>query len=228
MLFLGITTFLSPCSIALISVYLTFSVGVSESIRRGFVIGCSFATAMCLIFFLLGYALSALIPVNIINFRFFYGVSGVLLIFFGITNLGLFKRIGPRYTRASASFTEQMNALKLTALMHLSKYNYAVGAFMFGIVISLALGPCSLSLVLPAILLTMLSAPTPFHGGILLLAFGLGHGLPVLFLSTLLATARKALRYKTTIVSGWLTRLFGIAFIIIGLIMIGYLVGGGK
>lgn len=223
--FLGIVTFLSPCSIALISVYLTYAVGVSKSVRKGFIIGCSFTVAMCLVFFFLGYAVSSLIPVDPASYRFFFGFAGLLLILFGINNLGLFKRINIA-SNASNSIAERVNALKLTALTRFSKYNYAIGSFLFGVVISLALGPCSLSLVLPAILLTMFSAPTPLHGGLLLFTFGLGHALPVIFLSVLLATARKAVSEKTAMAGEWLARIFGVAFVVIGIIMIGYVLGG--
>ncbi|MCW4002091.1 MAG: sulfite exporter TauE/SafE family protein [Candidatus Bathyarchaeota archaeon] len=222
---LGIVTFLSPCSIALLSVYLTYAVGVSKSVRKGFIIGCSFTLAMCLVFFFLGYALSSLIPVDPASYRIFFGIAGLLLVFFGINNLGLFKRINIT-GNTSSSFTERINALKLTALTRFSKYNYATGSFLFGIVISLALGPCSLSLVLPAILLTIFSAPTPHHGGLLLFAFGLGHALPVIFLSVLLVTARKAVSEKTAVVGEWLTKIFGIAFVVIGMVMIGYVLVG--
>lgn len=222
---LGIATFLSPCSIALVSVYLTYAVGISKSIRKGFIIGCSFTIAMCLVFFFLGYAVSSLIPVDPASYRIFFAVAGFLLVFFGINNLGLFKRINITGS-ASSSFNERINALKLTALTRFSKYNYAAGSFMFGIVISLALGPCSLSLVLPAILLTIFSAPTPYHGGLLLFAFGLGHALPVIFLSVLLVTARKAVSEKTATAGAWLTKIFGIAFIVIGIVMIEYVLVG--
>ncbi|MDH5712862.1 MAG: sulfite exporter TauE/SafE family protein [Candidatus Bathyarchaeota archaeon] len=222
---MGIVTFLSPCSIALISVYLTYAVGVSKSIRKGFIIGCSFTIAMCLVFFFLGYAVSSLIPVDPASYRIFFGIAGLLLVFFGINNLGLFKKINIT-SSASSSFNERINALKLTALTRFSRYNYAAGSFLFGVVISIALGPCSLSLVLPAILLTIFSAPTPFHGGLLLLTFGLGHALPVIFLSVLLATARKAVSKKTAIVGEWLTKIFGTAFVVIGMVMIGYVLGG--
>ena len=223
--FLGIATFLSPCSIALISVYLTYAVGISRSIRKGFIIGCSFTIAMCLVFFFLGYAVSSLLPVDPASYRFFFAVAGVLLVFFGVNNLGLFKKT--HFTsNASSSLTERINALKLTALTRFSKYNYAAGSFLFGVVISLALGPCSLSLVLPAILLTIFSAPTPYHGGLLLFTFGLGHALPVIFLSVLLATARKVASQKTAMAGEWLTKIFGIAFVVIGIIMIGYVLVG--
>lgn len=223
--FLGIVTFLSPCSIALISVYLTYAVGVSKSIRKGFMIGCSFTIAMCLVFFFLGYAVSSLIPVDPASYQFSFGFAGLLLIFFGINNLGLFKRINIA-SNASNSLTERVNSLKLTALTRFSKYNYVAGSFLFGIVISTALGPCSLSLVLPAILLTIFTAPTPYHGGLLLFTFGLGHALPVIFLSVLLATARKAVSKKTAIASEWLTKIFGTAFVVIGIVMIDYVLVG--
>ena len=217
---LGIVTFLSPCSIALISVYLTYAVGISKDVRKGFIIGCCFTIAMCLVFFFLGYAVSSLIPVNTNSYQFFFALAGILLIFFGINNLGLFKKVNR--DNAGRFVTEQVNALRLNAVMSLSKYNYIVGSFLFGVVISLALGPCSLSLVLPAILLTMFSAPTPYHGGLLLFGFGLGHALPVILLSTLLGTARKAVSQKISLAGEWLTKIFGVAFVIIGIVMIYY------
>ena len=219
---LGIVTFLSPCSIALTSVYLTYAVGTSKNISRGFIVGCSFAIAMCLVFFFLGYAISSLIPVGLVNYRFFFMIVGLLLVFFGANNLGLFRRTKIA-NNISSSLTERVNALKLASLTRFSEYNYAVGAFLFGAVISLALGPCSLSIVLPAILLTMFRAPTPYHGGLLLFSFGLGHALPVIFFSVLLATARSAISKKASLVGEWLTRIFGAGFIAIGAaVMIGY------
>lgn len=223
---LGIVTFLSPCSIALTSVYLTYAVGTSKNIFRGFIIGCNFALAMCLVFFVLGYALSSLIPIGLVNYRFFFGIVGLLLIFFGANNLGLFKRINIA-SKARSSLTERVNTLKLTALTRFSQYNYAIGAFLFGTVISLALGPCSLSIVLPAILLTIFRSPTPYHGGLLLFSFGLGHALPVIFLSVLLVTARSAISEKVSLAGEWLPKIFGAGFIIIGVaIMVGYGLGG--
>jgi len=220
---LGIVTFLSPCSIALISVYLTYSAGVSNSIRRGFAIGCSFAVAMCLVFFILGYAISSLIPTSIINSRIFFGISGVLLILFGINNMDLLGKLG---LNAHGFLNERLNAAKLTALTRFSAYNYVIGSFLFGLVISVALGPCTLSLVLPAILLTLFTAPSAFHGGFLLFMFGLGHALPVVFLSVLLATARKAASDKIANTGEWLTKIFGLAFAAIGIAMIAYALGG--
>ena len=222
---MGIATFLSPCSIALISVYLTYATGISKSTLKGFLIGCSFTLAMCLVFFFLGYAITSLVPLQLLNYELFLGLAGVLLILFGLNNLGLFAKMGLT-TRLGSSMNERVNSLKLNALTRVSKYNYVISSFLFGLVISVALGPCSLSIVLPVILLTMFTAPTPFHGGFLLLMFGLGHALPVIALSTVLATTRKLVSQKISEKSEWLTKGFGVAFLAIGIIMVGYAVGG--
>jgi cytochrome c-type biogenesis protein len=223
--FLGIATFLSPCSISLITVYLTYSVGVSKSIRKGLVIGCCFALAMSLVFFILGYAICALIPISLISSRIFYGISGILLIVFGIFNIGILEKLGLRIGIGS-SLNERLNAAKLGSLTRFSRYNYAIGSFLFGLVISIALGPCTLSIVLPAVLLTMFTAPTAFHGGFLLFVFGIGHALPVVFLSALLATARRAASDKIVGAGKWVTRIFGIVFVLVGIAIIVYALGG--
>jgi cytochrome c-type biogenesis protein len=223
--FLGIATFLSPCSIALISVYLTYATGVGKSTLKGLIIGCSFTVAMCLVFFFLGYAVTSLIPLELLNYQLFLGAAGVLLILFGINNLGFLGRIKVT-TIAGRYVNERVNSLRLNALTRFSKYNYVMSSFLFGLVISVALGPCSLSIVLPAILLTMFTAPTAFHGGLLLLMFGLGHALPVILLSTVLATTRKLVSQKISEKSEWLTKGFGITFLVIGIIIVGYALGG--
>jgi cytochrome c-type biogenesis protein len=205
------------------TVYLTYSVGISKSVRKGVAVGCSFAAAMCLVFFVLGYAISSLLPMGMINSRIFFGISGILLILFGINNTGLLGKLG---LPSRGLFTERVNAAKLNALTRFSAYNYVLGSFLFGLVISIALGPCTLSLVLPAILLTLFTAPSPFHGGFLLFMFGLGHALPVIFLSTLLATARKVASDKITSAGEWLSKIFGSAFIVIGIALITYALGG--
>jgi len=224
---LGIVTFLSPCSIALISVYLTYAVGSSKNISRGLVIGISFALAMSIIFFVIGYAVSSLLPIGLTSYKpIFLTASGVLLLLFGLNSIGLFEKTN-LFSRAGDAITEKTNAVKMGALTRFSGYNYAIGSFLFGAVISLALGPCCLSLVLPAILMTMFAAPTALHGGLLLLMFGLGHALPVVVLSVVLATARKAVSDKVASASNRLKKIFGIAFLVIGLIIIiGYGYGG--
>ncbi len=222
---LGLATFLSPCSIALISVFLTYALGIGKSPLKGVAIGTSFALAMCLVFFFLGYAVTSLVPLQLLNYQLFLGLAGFLMILFGIKNLGVFRKIGFS-SNIGASLNERANSIKFGVLSQFSRHNYVLGSFLFGLVISVALGPCSLSIVLPAVLLTIFAAPTPFHGGLLLLMFGLGHAIPVIFLSTLLATTRQLISKKITDKSEMLTKGFGVVFLIIGVIIVLFAIFG--
>jgi cytochrome c biogenesis protein CcdA len=222
---LGIATLLCPCCITLISLFLTYTVGVSNSIRRGLAVGCIFVAAMCLVFFFIGYAVTSLIPLSLVNYQLFFGISGVTFFLYGLSNSGLLDKVN--LTPKSVSILiERVEALRLNALTRFSGYNYIIVSFLFGVTISLAVVPCSLSLALSAFLLTIITAPTPFHGGLLLLVFGLGHSLPVVFLSVSLAAARKVVSDKIVDRGKWLKKIIGFAFLVIGIIMIAYTLVG--
>jgi cytochrome c biogenesis protein CcdA len=60
----------------------------------------------------------------------------------------------------------------------------------------------------------------------LLFVFGLGHALPVVFLSVLLTTARKVASDKIAGAGKWVTRIFGTAFVLAGIVIIIYALGG--
>jgi cytochrome c biogenesis protein CcdA len=222
--FYGIATFLSPCSVALISAYLVFAVGTSKSIRKGIAIGICFVAAMSFVFFILGYLLTALIPIEMLSTRFFYAISGLLLLIFGFNNLELLHKVNI-FNKIDNYLAEKTNAIKYTTFSRISKYDYILGSFLFGVIISIALGPCSLALVLPAMMFTLFRASTPFHGGLLLLAFGMGHSIPVLFLSMLLATARQVTSQRLASVGFRFKKICGVAFLVLGIVMMIYALG---
>lgn len=231
MFFMGLAAFFSPCSIALITVYLTYTLGVGKTAGRGFVVGTSFALAMITVFFLIGLILSlasASIVHALTNYKgVFFGISGILLILFGVRSLGLQERIG--LSTSWGNFVgEELNAFRLNAMTRFSGYNYVIGSFLFGVIISLAVGPCSLSLVLSAMLIALprIASMSIFHGGLLLSTFGLGNALPVIFLSVMLATARKSASEKIGKTGERLSKIFGLVFLIIGItIMVYALIG---
>jgi cytochrome c biogenesis protein CcdA len=74
--------------------------------------------------------------------------------------------------------------------------------------------------------MTIFTAPTAFHGGFLLFAFGLGHALPVIFLSAAFATARGVASDKLAGAGTWVTRIFGVVFVAVGIAIIVYALGG--
>jgi len=212
----GLSTFMTPCSIGLITAYLTYTLRGVESKSRGAIIGLSFMAAMGLVFFTIGYAVSSLIPVNLSSSKFIYLLAGVLLILFGLSSLGAYEKIGA-LSGILARLTEGSNTLRLNAIRKLEGTNVALNSFLFGVFISIALGPCSLALVLPAVMMTIFNASSPIHGGLQLLAFGLGHSLPVLMLSVLIPQTRYMLSTRLAVIGDRLTKVLGIGLISIGI-----------
>ena len=215
----GLSTFISPCSVGLVSAYLTYTLKDNTDRRQGLLVGLSYVAAMSLVFFVFGFSLSSLIPVSLASSKLFYIFAGGLMFVLGVNNLGLLDWLKPlqslfyRISSTSDNLQERMRPI-------IGGDNVFLGAFVFGIVISLALGPCSLAIVLPAVMMTLFSAPTAVHGGLQLLAFGVGHSVPVLLLSLLFTQSRIYLSKVLVKFGNILNRFFGVGLIILGIWLI--------
>ena len=215
----GLTTFISPCSLGLVTAYLTYMIKDTMNRGHGLLVGLSFMSAMSLVFFTFGYALSSLIPINLATSKLFYILAGGLMILLGVNTLGLIERLGP--IRAIIyNISDRMDVIRTGMVSRTSIDNKILNAFIFGIIISIALGPCSLALVLPAVMMTLFNAPSAFHGGLQLLAFGVGHSLPVLLLSVLVSETRHLLSRSLVKMGGYLNYVLGVALILLGLWLI--------
>lgn len=215
----GLTTFISPCSIGLVSAYLTYTIKDAQSRSKGVIVGVSYVTAMSLVFFLFGYALSSLVPVNLATSKIFTIFAGGLMIFFGFNTIGFTNRIKVLQTFTN-HLSDGSNTFRTKLMSQIGGRSDFVSAFMFGVVISIALGPCSLALVLPAVMMTLFNAPSAVHGGLQLLAFGFGHSLPVLILSVLISQTRYLLSRRLTQIGGKLSYLLGAGLVLLGLWLI--------
>lgn len=215
----GLTTFISPCSVGLVSAYLTYSLRDSKNRGQGVLVGLSYMLAMGLVFFIFGYALSALIPINLATSKLFYILSGALMIILGANTLGVLDR----FNFISSFFykiSDSSDGLRAILIAKFGTGNKFISAFIFGVVISIALGPCSLALVLPAVMMTLFNAPSAIHGGLQLLVFGLGHSLPVLILGVAVSEARNLVSRKLMRFGGTLNKVVGFGLMLLGLYLI--------
>lgn len=215
----GLTTFISPCSVGLVSAYLTYTLRDSANRGQGVLVGLSYMLAMGLVFFIFGYALSALIPVNLATSKLFYVLAGALMIILGVNTLGLLDR----FNFISSFFykvSDSSDGLRSGLMEKFGSGNKFISAFVFGVVISIALGPCSLALVLPAVMMTLFNAPSAIHGGLQLFVFGLGHSVPVLMLGVAVSEVRILLSRNLMRLGGALNKVMGFGLIFLGLWLI--------
>lgn len=201
----GLLSFLSPCILPLVPVYIANIAGGSvltdspPSRRYIFLHTICFIAGFSLVFIILGASLGLLgaaIPPRLLR-----NIAGVLLIVFGLFLIAVNKLPWLNYERRLS-----LNQARGTGYLR----SLSVGA-----IFSLALGPCT-SPMLGGILTLAWSSQTVWNGIYLLAAYSLGLGIPFIVVGLALGTLSRYLRwlsrhsFVTTIVSAALLIIIGI------------------
>ncbi|HEY4712527.1 MAG TPA: cytochrome c biogenesis protein CcdA [Dehalococcoidia bacterium] len=207
----GVLSFLSPCVLPLIPVYLGSLVGpdiFEDSAKRKrlpiFLHALSFVIGFSVIFTLWGAGSGLLGAVLLTHLTVARQIAGILLIVFGAVMLAALKIPWLHYER-------RLNANLPTRTSYLR-------SFLIGAVFPVAWIPCT-SPVLGGILLLAGTSQTAWQGAYLLAIYSLGLGLPFLalaiafdFLSPLLKNIR---RFST-----WISVVSGVLLIALGILVL--------
>ena len=196
----GIITFISPCLLPMLPIYISYFAGGGErSVRKTLTGALGFVTGFSIIFVILG-ALAGTVgsflrqhqtAVNI--------VSGAIVIFFGLNFLGVFKL---NLFRGSKRNVDTRNMGFLSALL-------------FGVIFSLGWTPCVGAFLGSALMLASQQGHT-LKGMLMLLAYSLGLGIPFILSAVLIDYLKSAFNwikknYRTiNMVSGCLLVVIGI------------------
>ena len=196
----GIITFISPCLLPMLPIYISYFAGGGErSVRKTLTGAIGFVTGFTVIFVILG-ALAGTVgsffkehqtAVNI--------VSGLIVIFFGLNFLGVFKLNLFRGSSRSVD-TQNMNFFL---------------ALLFGVIFSLGWTPCVGAFLGSALILASQQGHV-VQGMLMLLAYSLGLGIPFILSAVLIDYLKSAFNWIKSnyriinIVSGCLLILIGI------------------
>lgn len=202
--FEGVISFISPCTLPLLPVYLTYLTGgASEEKRRGrFSRPLGFVLGFTAVFVLLGLFAGTLGGLLIAHRRVIRIVCGVIVVLFGLAYLEIIP----------------MNFLK--GLRRRPQVNSFLGAVLFGMIYSVSLTPC-IGAFLGSALMMAATSGTALRGTLLLLVYSLGMGVPFL-LSALLMD-------RLTETFAWIKRHYGVINKVCGafLILIGIIMAFG-
>lgn len=238
---LGIVTSLSPCSVVLLLAMFSYVMTArrkegylkksASASKEGFMIGVAFTLGMATIFFVVGLFLSD-IGVFIRQARFFDLAAGLLMVILGFN---IIKPIGeiiePVRSRLSlgrgnsdsldGNFAPEKKGI-MERLVHFSmglfQYSAFIGAFTLGVFFALGWAPCAVSLVFPVLIWLISQNVTPVAGGLMLFVFGVGHGVPVIPIATFSRAVGGQIGEKYISAGKYVTKIFGVAVIVIGLI----------
>jgi cytochrome c-type biogenesis protein len=100
----------------------------------------------------------------------------------------------------------------------LFKYSSLVGAFVLGIFFALGWAPCALSMVFPVLIWLASQNVAPLSGGMMLFIFGLGHGVPIIPISTFSRAVGGRIGDRYVSIGKYTTKLFGLLVMAVGVV----------
>jgi cytochrome c-type biogenesis protein len=171
----GILSFVSPCILPLIPVYISFVTGHSlDDLKSGdvkylyvFTRSTTFIIGFSLVFVSMGIASSALGTFLLTNKVILAKVSGIIVIFFGLYMMGILKL-------GFLSRTKRIN-------LRIDSHGF-ISSFIFGVIFGFGWSPC-VGPMLSSILIIAADTASMQKGAILLLLYSLGIGIPFLMSS---------------------------------------------
>jgi len=196
----GIITFISPCLLPMLPIYISYFAGGGErSLRRTFTGALGFVIGFSSVFVLLG-ALAGTVGSFVRSHQTVVNiVSGLIVIFFGLNFLGIFHINLFRGSRRNY-IREDMNFF---------------ATLVFGIVFSLGWTPC-VGAFLGSALVMASQQGNVLRGMLMLLAYSLGLGIPFILSAVLIDYLKSVFNwikrnYKViNVISGCLLVLIGI------------------
>ena len=199
----GIITFISPCLLPMLPIYASYFAGNSEDgyqtpLKNAF----AFVTGFSVVFMALG-VFAAAVGGFFIKYQAIVNiVTGLLVIFFGLVYLGVF-----RFNLFSGAGSQSLQNRKLGIL----------SSFIFGVVFSISWTPCVGAFLGSALMLASQQG-TMIEGVLMLLVYSLGLGIPFVLSAVLIEKLKRSFdfikrHYKAV------HMISGILLIIIGILM---------
>ena len=201
----GIITFISPCLLPMLPIYISYFAGGGERTTRKTLLGAlGFVLGFTVIFMAMG-ALAGTVGSFLKSHQTLVNIlSGLVVIIFGLNFLGVFR----------------LNLFKGSGHTVNTRDMDFFSAFVFGVIFSLGWTPCVGAFLGSALMLASQQGHV-IEGMLMLLAYSLGLGIPFVLSAVLIDYLKSAF--------GWIKRNYKIINIVSGslLILIGVLMATG-
>ena len=198
----GIITFISPCLLPMLPIYITYLVGGGEkSLKKTLKGAFGFVCGFTLVFIAMG-ALAGTIGSLLTRYRTIVNiVSGIIVIIFGLYFLGVFK----------------LNFFKGSSYEYKNENMSFFSAVLFGMVFSIGWTPC-VGAFLGSALVMASSKGSVVAGILMLLCYSLGLGIPFILSAVLIEQLKSTFDFIKRHY-GIINKISGILLIAVGLLM---------
>ena len=189
----GIISFVSPCMLPLLPLYISYFAGHADKKHRTFLRALGFVLGFTLVFLALGLFAGA-VGGFLSQYRLAVQmVSGVVVILFGLSYLDVIR----------LPWFKGMNSGR--------EIRSFFSAFLFGVIYSVSLTPCVGAFLGSALMLAS-SAGGALEGTLLLLPYSLGLGIPFLFSAVLID--------RLNVVFTWIKKHYRVINLVCGIFLI--------
>lgn len=192
-----------------------------SSLLDGLIIGLFFTLGTVAVFILLGLSVGY-VSVFVSLSPVFFVITGIILIVLGINSIfNLVEKItGFIQERLSSGGIKEAMPAWARFITKLWGHSSELGAFMLGIMFSLAWAPCAVSLILPVIVVLLAAKVDLLAGCALLFFFGLGHGVAIIPIAVVSETSKSAITKRYMTIGKYVTLVFGGVVIVMGFLFI--------
>ena len=175
--FEGILTFISPCLLPMLPVYISYFAGGHQNSKKTFTNALGFILGFTILFTAMG-ALAGTLGSFLARYQTAVNiVSGLIVIFFGLNFMGIIK----------------LNLFKGSARMQTGNLGF-VSSLVFGMIFSVGWTPCVGAFLGSALMLASQQGHV-LEGTLMLLTYSLGLGIPFLLSAVLIDQLKGALNF---------------------------------
>lgn len=207
----GIITFISPCILPMIPIYISYFMGSNEgnNKRRALINSIFFVIGFSFIFTILGGAIGTFGHLLKENIKIFNIISGVILIILGLNYIGILK-----IEILQRTFKIKNDSIK--------NKNGIVSSTLFGMVFGIGWTPC-VGPFLGSALMIAANSGGSIEGIMMLLIYSLGLGIPFIMSAILIDSLKNAFNFIKRNYN-IINKISGIILIVVGIMMAtGYL-----
>jgi len=241
MFLLGIVTSFSPCSIALLMAVISFvgaaSIRNKEQISEeskvgvGLRIGIAFTIGTGAVFLVFGLFISYMGDFVQMSTTFFL-IAGLILVTLGL-NMLFPITTWIRHGLSTLCAGESSEACRvpdtkgktLGRIHALSRRSPDLAGVILGVLFSVGWAPCALSLTLPVMILLVTQDISVWMGGLVMLAFGLGHGAAIIPFCAATGEIKSAVGNKYLRVANLVQRAFAVVVVCFGILFMARFAG---
>lgn len=241
MFLLGVVTSFSPCSIALLMAIVSFvgaaatrsaGAGAREPwLGVGLRIGIAFTAGTGAVFLVFGLFISYL-GAFVEMSTTFYLIAGAVLVVLGLNLIlpittwvrqGLSSLAVPGPGRACGLPDGKTRAVG--RIQAISQRSPDLAGLLLGALFSVGWAPCALSLTLPVMIMLVTQDISVWMGGLMMLAFGLGHGAAIIPFCAATGEIKNVVGGKYVAAARWIQVAFALVVVFLGVVFMARFAG---